>query len=229
MKNFRKFFKYLLTGQFGKVLSALRGRIPPPVYRYAKAYVLENRKTSQDLNHIETINTPNGIVFRICQRGDLLACSKLLDIPIEECCRRYDAGDFCLGAFHGDKLVNLGWVHQGSFYVKGIGFHENSNENISYLYNTMTESFYRGKGLYKTSIYLISKIVFQKCSTRVITMVLQDNHIVLNVLANMGFKKTKIIRHLTILGVQYTAVENMESKDVSRKIFLRMPDAVYVI
>jgi len=229
MKKLTRFFKYLLSGEFGKLFSALRERIPPWVYRHGNAYIFEKEKVSQDLNHKEPQNITNGFEFKICQRADLFSCSKLLGIPVEECYKRYDHGDFCFAAFQGNKIVNLSWFHHGPFYVRGFGYHENSNNNISYLYNLITDPLYRCKGLFKNSIYLISKILFEKGSSKIISIVMCNNQISVNTYSRIGFKKTYKIRHLAIFGIKYTAVEDLGSKDVNRKIFVKIHKGAYVI
>jgi hypothetical protein len=229
MENIRKFFKYLLTGQFGKLIAALRERVPGSVYRHGKAYILEREKVSQDSNNAKTPRTASDFVFRLLKEKELAVSSKLIGIPLRECCRRYDAGDFCFGAFYMGKLVNLGWVHQGSFYVKGMGYYQDSKENIAFTYNSVTEPGYRRKGIHKKSIYLRSKLLFEKGVSKIVTIVMFNNQISMNNLECMGFKKTKKLWHLAILGVKYTVIEDLESKDLSRKVFLRIPKGVHVI
>jgi ribosomal protein S18 acetylase RimI-like enzyme len=229
MKNLIKLFKYLLTGQFSKLLSATSERIPPSVYRYAKAYAFEKEKISQALGSEQTMSTPSDFVFRLLKKEDLPACSKLSGIPLKECFRRYDAGDFCLGAFYRDKLASFGWVHQGSFYVKGMGYYQESDENIGYLYSGLSDPSYSGRGLFKNLIYMRCRVLFEKGSSKVISIAMSNNKIALNTHLRTGFRKTKTISHLTIFGVKYTAVEDAVSKHVDRKIFVRIPKGIYVI
>lgn len=111
MENLTKFFKYLLSGQFGKLLSATSERIPPWVYNRIKAYCFEKERISEVSSNERTMSIPSDFVSRLLENEGLPACSKITGIPLKECLRRYDAGDFCLGAFNRNKLASLGRVH----------------------------------------------------------------------------------------------------------------------
>jgi RimJ/RimL family protein N-acetyltransferase len=113
--------------------------------------------------------------------------------------------------------------------LKGVGYHENSNENIGYLYNAFTDPLYRRRGIHRRSLYLRTKILFEKRVSNTVSLTMHNNQIVANLMENMGYKKTKKIIHLTIFGIKYTAVEDLRSKGVDRKIFFRIPKGFYVI
>ena len=74
MKNLIKFLKYSLRRQFGKLLSAISQRIPPWIYRHARAYAFEKESISQVLSNEQAMSTPSDFVFRLLQKENLPAC-----------------------------------------------------------------------------------------------------------------------------------------------------------
>jgi ribosomal protein S18 acetylase RimI-like enzyme len=227
--NLLKAWRYLISGQFDRICFAFKEKALRRFYRYEKVYLLEKQKNFRNVNGNDVINSSIDFQFRLAQKADLPACSELMGISVEESYRRYDAGDFCFGAFKNANVISELWVHQGPFYVKGIGYYEKSIQDIGYLYNAVTDPLFRNKGLNKSLIYLACRILFEKGSSKLIVIVNHKNRVALDIWLRTGFKTTKIVSYLAILGVKCTTIENIVSRHASRRMFLRIPKDVYAI
>ena len=92
-----------------------------------------------------------------------------------------------------------------------------------------TDSLYRCKGLYKNSIYLCSRTLFEGYSSKIIKLVKQDNEIAMKTMLSIGYNKTKTIWHLTAFGIKHTVVMDLKSNLKRTNIIFRAPKGAYAI
>jgi hypothetical protein len=93
----------------------------------------------------------------------------------------------------------------------------------------MTDPAKRGKGLYKNCQQKLAGYLFENGAEKLMQMVEYDNLPVLHTLPKLGYKKTKVISHVTVFGIKYTATLDLADGRTRRSIFLRIPRAMYIV
>lgn len=228
MGNMKKFLTYLLTGQFGRIASAVRERIPGWLFRHGQAYIFE-LVSPADRAYIEPVEFPHGYQGRLARQEDMHACARAAGVAPEEYTRRFVDGEQCFAVFDGYRAVNLNWIHRGAYYVRGMGYLHNGARPERYIYGILTVPSERGKGLYKKSLVTMTRRLFEMNSEPLVQMAEADNAAVLHTLPKIGYSKTHSIRHISIIGIKYTVTMNLVENQVTRRLFLRAPRSVYVI
>lgn len=226
MGKWHKFFGYCFSGQFGQLWRELRERIPSFLYRYGKAYIFE-LEAAQYQRQMGSF--PKGYIFRLATRGEMPACSAMTGSTAKEYYRRWDVGDSCYGVFIDNKPVSITWIHRGSCYIRGMGYLHNGTSSDIYIYGIMTEPAARGKGLYKNALMQLAEVLFEGGATRLIQLVEEGNVPVLKTLPDLGYVKTKMIKHLKLFGIKYTVTVDLVTGKVSRRLFFVSPQLDYRI
>jgi hypothetical protein len=228
MSGIGKFFNYLFTGRFDKIIAALRKRIPLSIYNRAAGWIFELDREGYDGAN-STAKFPEGYSYRFAERDELPECSRMVGLNVEEFYRRYDYGDRCYAIFDGNRPVNINWIHAGSCYVRGMGFKHSADEKEYYIYGIMTDQSQRGKGLYKNCLVYLAKNLFKEDALRLNQMVEDGNDAVLHTLPKLGYKKTRRIKHTTFLGIKKTNVIELIDGSRKQKLFIFPPRDLFTI
>jgi ribosomal protein S18 acetylase RimI-like enzyme len=228
MSGTGKFFKYLFTGRFDKIGAAFAEWVPSVLYHRAAGWIFELDRKSHDSTKL-TAQLPDGYNCRFAEREELHDCSKMIGLEVEEYYRRFEFGDRCYAVYTDIKPVNLNWIHAGSCYVRGMGYDHNAENDEYYIYGIMTDPSQRGKGLYKNSLIQLAEYLFNKDGSKLIQMVEDGNTAVLHTLPKLGYKKTKRLKHITLLGIRKTTVTDLADNSKKRKLFIFPPRELFII
>lgn len=228
MAGISKFIGYLFTGRFDKIAAAVRERIPSSIYHRAAGDIFELNSENYEKTKTQA-QFPDGYICRFAEKDELADCSRMIGLDVGEYNRRFDNGNKCYAVFSANRPVNLNWIHKGSCFVRGMGYTHVANDNDYYIYGIMTDLSERGKGLYKNCLMELADYLFRKNAEHLIQMVEDGNTTVLHTLPKMGYKKTKRIRHLVVLGVRITSVTCLPSGHRVRKLFMFPPRDLFII
>ena len=223
-----KFFGYLFSGRFGKIFSAVRERVPYTLYHRGGGSIFELTIDDHGAHDVRAKFHEN-YRCRPAIRDEMPASAKMTDLDTGEYYRRFDAGDICFTVFDNKRPANLNWIHRGSCYIRGMGYIHVGGEKDYYIYGIMTDSSERGRGLYKNCLIELARFLFDHGAEKLIQMVEDGNEPVLHTLPKLGYKRTTTIRHLTILGIKSTKVFDTVGGLLSRKLFVKPPDDMYII
>lgn len=223
-----KFAKYLCNGQFAQIVSSISERVPRWLYYKGRAYLFELTQSDEPLD-VRSPSFPESYLFRIVQREEMLACSRLTGLEKRECYRRLDAGDLCFGVFSPNGLANVAWVHTGSCFIRGMGYFFQGSAHDHYIYGIMTDYTERGKGLYTNCLRQVDTYLFNNNATRLVQMVEEGNMPVLKTLPQLGYKQTKLISHIIIFWINRTVVRDITHNTVKRTWFLMFPKHLFII
>jgi len=153
---------------------------------------------------------PAGYVFREAERGEAAACSRVMKLPEAESRRRFEAGDECWVVAHGARVAAVIWVHDGPCYVRGLGYLHEGPSGEKYVYGIVTDPADRGKGLYKNALEDLAARLFSDGATRLVQIVEAGNAPVLATIPRLGYRRTRSIETLLVLGVRRTVVTAVE-------------------
>jgi ribosomal protein S18 acetylase RimI-like enzyme len=228
MGDSSKLFKYLFTGQFGKLVRGFGDRFRRYIFHRAKAYIYELNIADNPSDNYEP-TFPEGYRCRLMEKGDIPACAALSGHTAENFSRRIEAGDFCFGVFQDIRPANINWIHIGSTYVRGYGYIHTAGENDYYIYGIVTGMDERGKGLYKNCLKELTRYLQKRGAEKLIQLVEDFNAPVLHTLPKLGYSKTKIIQHTYLLGIKYCSTFDITTGRKSGNIFFRTPRRPYTI
>lgn len=223
-----KFVKYLCNGQLSQIVSSISERIPRWLYYSGRAYIFELAQSDKLLD-VRTLSLPEDYLCRMVQREGMFACSRLTGLDERECYRRLDAGDLCFGVFSPNGLANVTWVHTGSCFIRGMGYLFQGSVHDHYIYGIMTDYTERGKGLYTNCLRQVGIYLFNSNATRLVQMVEEGNKPVLKTLPQLGYRQTKCISHIVMLGVKRTVIRDVASGRVEKTWFFMTSKDFFII
>jgi len=228
MSGIGSFFKYLFTGRFDKIFSALGERIPNLIYHRSAGLIFELDRVNYEETKSNAI-IPDGYIIRFAEREELPACALMIGLDVNEFYRRHDCGDKCYTVFIENQPVNINWIHGGSCYVRGMGYSHSANKNDYYIYGIMTDRSQRGKGLYKNCLINLADTLFEQNAGRLIQMVEDGNDAVLHTLPKLGYKRTRRIKHLTLFGIKRTTTTDLTDNTKKSELFVFPPRNMFII
>jgi GNAT superfamily N-acetyltransferase len=149
---------------------------------------------------------PAGYAFRRAGLDEAAACSRVTNVPVAEILRRHEAGDACYVVARGSRVATVLWVHEGPCYVRGLGYVHDGTRDEKYVYGVVTDPTERGKGLYRNAVEDLAARLFSEGATRLVRIVEAGNTPVLVTIARLGFRRSRTIACLLVLGVKRTVV-----------------------
>ncbi len=225
MSNARKFLGYLFSGRFGPIFRAIGERVPRSLYYHGRAFMFELTERSTE----PPPDMGEGYECRLADPEHIPALTRITGLTAEEYSRRMERGELCYCVFAHDEPVNLNWIHQGAYYVRGMGFRRRVDSRHSYIYGIMTDPSQRGRKLYQKSLKHLAAFLFDRGATCVVQMAERDNAPVLHTLPKLGYVKTMAIRHFCLLGIKYTAVTDLVDRHTKRHLFVKHPTDEFMI
>lgn len=223
-----KFAKYLCNRQFAQIVSSICERIPRWFYYKGRAYLFELAQSDRPLD-VQPPSFPEGYLCRRVLNEEMFACSRLTGLNELECYRRLDAGDLCYGVFSPNSLANVTWVHAGSCFIRGLGYLHQGSVHDHYIYGIMTDHTERGKGLYTNCLRQVGTYLFNSDADKLAQMVEEGNIPVLKTLPQLGYRQTKCISHIVMLGVKRTVIRDVASGRVEKTWFFITSKDFFII
>lgn len=141
---------------------------------------------------------------RVFSRSELPHVAALTGIGVEECARRHDAGDICLGVLCQSDIGCTAWLHLGPCYIRGAHLLIEARHNDAYVYGVYTPEAYRGRGLYKTCLSFLETHAHELQCSRILQLVERANRIVRTTLPRFGYAHVMDVQSVTIAGLRYT-------------------------
>lgn len=161
---------------------------------------------------------------------NLAVCCNIAGINVDEGRKRINAGDSCFIATIGKNIIGLAWVHEGSFYIRGLGYYFRSVCDDYYIYNLIVTSEYRRRGIAKYLIRTIGDRVSTKGKGRILVIVEKKNLVGYSFFNDLGFEPLQYIFYMKIFFIKYTTVNPVDNnKTTQRKLFCFQPKGVFVI
>ena len=228
MGRIRKLLSYIRSGQWGKVARGIADLFSLSVFKSRKAFIfiLDKRKV---VENTRADIFPDGFSGRIATRDEMLGYAEMAGVKPEVYLRRFDAGDTGYAVFAEDKVVNLTWIHSGSCYIRGMGYHHHGELSDKYIYDGLTVPSARRRGLFRVALQAVVVHFLELGKCRVIAMVEDGNAPVLHTLPMLGYTMSRTILHIVILGVKYTRTVNLDNRRISHNLFLKAPRETYVV
>lgn len=149
---------------------------------------------------------PDGYRFRRAGRHEAAACARVAGLPEAEALRRFDGQDRCYVVAQGERLATVIWVHDGPCYVRGLGYLHAGPPGTKYVYGIATDPAERGRGLYRNALLDLAASLFASGATRLVQIVADGNAPVLRTIPGLGYRLTRRIRSVLLLGVRRTVV-----------------------
>jgi ribosomal protein S18 acetylase RimI-like enzyme len=225
MGSTRKLLHYLLRGRFGPIFRAIGERWPRSLLYHGRAFMFELTERPKE----PPPDLPEGYACGLAEPEHLPALTRITGLPVEEYERRMERGELCFCVFNGATPVNLNWIHQGSCYVRGMGFLHKVDSRHSYIYGIMTDQSQRGKKLYQKSLRHLAAFLFDRGATCLVQMAERDNAPVLHTLPKLGYTKTTMISHFCLLGLKCTTVTDLVDRKKKRYLFVKHPTDEFII
>lgn len=172
---------------------------------------------------------PAGYAFREAGRREAAACSRVMRLPGAESLRRFEAGDACFVVADGSRPATVIWVHDGPCYVRGLGYTHEGEAGEKYVYGIVTDRAHRGKGLYKNALEDLAARLFSDGASRLVQMVEAGNTPVLSTIPRLGYRRTRMVETLLVLGVMRTVVTPVRGGPAERAWRVAPPRGRFVI
>lgn len=173
---------------------------------------------------------PAGYVLRRAGRDEAEACSRVTGVPVEETVRRLDAGDACwVVAAGASRPAMVIWVHDGPFYVRGLGYLHGGKTGEKYLYGAVTDPAERGRGLFKNALEDLTATLFANGATRLVEIVEDGNTPSLVTVTRLGRRRIARIDSLLVLGLRRTVVTPVDGGPPERTWRILPPRGRFVI
>lgn len=208
----------------GRLLAAARFRL----FRRAKADLFELERPPGPVPPSRAAY-PDGHVFREADRREAGACSRVMKLPEAESLRRFDAGDLCYVVADGARVATVIWVHDGPCYVRGLGYLHDRPTGEKYVYGIVTDPAERGKGLYKNALEDLAARLFSAGASRLVQIVEAGNAPVLATVPRLGYRRTRRIESILVLGVRRTVVTLAEPAPPEKSWRIAPPRGRFVI
>lgn len=163
-------------------------------------------------------------------QNNLPVCCHITGVKLEEGRRRLAAGDFYFAASKEDKIVGILWVHQGSFYIRGLGYFFRNDDKNFYIYNLMIIPEFKRQGIASYLLRRVGERLVSKDSVKMMAIVTKKNVEGLTFFKQMHFEPIEYIYHLNIFFLNYTSIRNkLREKGIQRRIFINKPEGVFYI
>lgn len=198
-------------------------------FAWRRAFLLELDRPARGLP-ARRAAFPAGYALRRAGRADAAECSRVARVPVAEVLRRHDAGDACYVVARGPQIATVLWVHDGPFYVRGLGYAHAGAAGEKYVYGVVTDPAARRQGLYRSAVEELGARLFSEGAPRLVRIVEARNGPVLRTLARLGHRRARTIECVVVAGLRRTVVTPLErAGDRERSWRLRPPRELFVI
>jgi len=228
-QTLHKMAKLIFSGQFGRLFSAIGERMPAWLFRSGQARLFELDNLADHAAEMEA--AANCGEYRIAEvpREGLAACAAAAGHPATEFLRRHEHGDRCFAAFLGEQPVHVTWVCFSDCYIRGLSLFMPRDNATCYLYGVFTVAKHRGKGVFKRVHQEITKQLASRGISRIIAVVMDDNHLSAGVFKKLGYQAASAIHHKTICGIKKSVISDFSGGSKERQLCCRPPAGVYWI